>query len=118
MDSVDRISVEKMLTEIGSMFDELLRGPVFLITNDSMGDLVRSYWSDLIAAWRAHDENELMGMLRNDLPAFRAAWLKSAAGNALIFQGTSRPVATESATHSAREQCQKKKERRPQLRSR
>jgi hypothetical protein len=92
---------------------KLLKGPQkFLITNESMRHLVQLYFDDLAQASGQGRIEELLESWPADVDLFRRKWLAIARTATARFHGMSLPVATESATFGARDECHQVKKRR------
>jgi hypothetical protein len=88
-------------------------GAHFLITNQSLSELLRLYEQPLLNAIRAEAEPMIFAIWLNDISEFRKEWFDYDPHSLARYQGLQMKVMTESATHSAHQKCEKRKVTRP-----
>jgi hypothetical protein len=84
---------------------------IFLITNQSMYEVVVVYETELMSAIRRGAGAEVLQEWLRDVDSFRADWLSSPHAEQATLRNHQVKVATESATRDAHTKCSDRKQR-------
>jgi hypothetical protein len=102
---------EKVTQALLDLLKKLVRQEAFfLITNQSLYELLRIYEQELIGAMRRGEATQLLKTWSDDVPMFAADWLRSPFASEATYAGGLVKVVTESATNDASRKCAERKE--------